>query len=58
MRGGRLWRRDNSPSYSAPFRLAGDMRRLDRTELEFTMLLFAGLVLVGYYTVRFVMGLI
>jgi len=34
------------------------MRRPDRTELEFTMLLFAGLVPLGYYTLRFVMGLI
>jgi hypothetical protein len=34
------------------------MRRPDRTELEFTMLLFAGLVPTAYYTVRFVMGLL
>ncbi|MGX7953570.1 hypothetical protein ACWPM1_13535 [Tsuneonella sp. HG249] len=34
------------------------MRRPDRTELEFTMLLFAGLAPVGYYTWRFVMALL
>jgi hypothetical protein len=34
------------------------MRRPDRTELEFTMLLFADLAPLGYYTMRFVMGLI
>ena len=33
------------------------MRRPDRTELEFTMLLFAGLVPMVYYTVRFVINL-
>ena len=38
--------------------LASDMRRPDRTELEFTMLLFIGLAPVGYFTVWFVMGLI
>ena len=40
-------------------RLAGVMRRKPTLlELEFTMLLFASLVPLGYYTVRFVMGLI
>lgn len=34
------------------------MRRPDRTELEFTMLLFASLVPTAYYTWHFVMGLI
>ncbi len=34
------------------------MRRPDRTELEFTMLLFAGLAPLAYYTVQYVMGLI
>jgi hypothetical protein len=34
------------------------MRRPDRTELELAMLLFIGLVPMGYYTWRFVMGLI
>jgi hypothetical protein len=34
------------------------MRRLDRTELEFTLLLFAALVPTAYYTVRFVMGML
>lgn len=34
------------------------MRRPDRTELEFTMLLFAALVPLAYYTWRFVLGLI
>ena len=34
------------------------MRRPDRTELEFAMLLFMGLVPTAYYTVRYVMGLL
>jgi hypothetical protein len=57
---GGFWRsrRNCSLSYSAPIRLAANMHRPDRTELEFTMLLFAGLVPVGYYTVRSVMGLL
>ena len=45
-------------SYCAPIRLAGDMRSPDRTELEFTMLLFAALVPTAYYTVRYVMELL
>ena len=34
------------------------LRHPDRTELEFTMLPFAGLVPLGYYAVRFVLGLL
>jgi hypothetical protein len=34
------------------------MRRPDRTELEFTFLLFAGLAPLGFYTWRFAMELI
>lgn len=39
-------------SYSAPIRLSGDMRRPDRTELEFTVLAFAALAPLGYYTLH------
>lgn len=45
-------------SYSAAIRLAGDMRRPDRTELEAVMVAFVIYVPLGYYTWRFVMGLI
>ena len=45
-------------SYRTPNRLAGTMRRPDRTEAELAMLLFAGLVPTACYTVRFVLGLI
>lgn len=46
-------------SYTRPILLAGDMRRKPTLlELEFTMLLFAGLAPLGYYTWRFVMELI
>jgi hypothetical protein len=34
------------------------MRRPDRTELEFAMLLFMALVPTAYYTVRFVIELL
>lgn len=34
------------------------MRRPDRTELEFMVLLFAGLIPLVYYAWRFVRGLI
>jgi hypothetical protein len=34
------------------------MRRPDRTELEFTLLLFAALMSTAYYTVRFVMEML
>lgn len=44
-------------SYIGPLRLAGDMCRRSRTDLEFTMLL-AGLTPLGYYIWRSVMGLI
>ena len=49
---------ENRLSNSISMSLAGDMRRPDRTELEFAVLLFAGLVPTAHYTVRFVMGLI
>jgi hypothetical protein len=44
-------------SDGAAIGLAGDMRRPNRTELEFAMLLVAGFVPTAWFTVRFVMGL-
>lgn len=53
------WRRRTlNLSYNTLDRLTGDMRRPHRTELEFTMLLFASLVPLGYYTVRWLFALL
>ncbi|MGX7953621.1 hypothetical protein ACWPM1_13795 [Tsuneonella sp. HG249] len=45
-------------SYSHLARLPDRMRRPDRTELEFTMLLFGALAPLGYLTMRFFFELV